>query len=184
MSEEDAKARAADGGLVRLEPVVGESGFERDQGWLVEVCVRESAIIEWRRQGNGRTIRNDRHRTPSSSRTRQLRVKSPRRLSSFRLDRLERRVSHSERDEVAMVLVDEAFEHGDLRRTSHVRVAEAATGFVRDGLDRLEDGVDEVGLLQTKETISPARRGRRRKVEPGAFGVRRPRRESWYREAP
>lgn len=51
--------------------------------------------------------------------------------------------------EVRVVLVDELLERGELGRPRHVRVGEAATSLVRDGLDGLEDGVDEVGLLFT-----------------------------------
>jgi hypothetical protein len=104
-------------------------------------------------------IRNNRHGTSSSSRSRQLGVQPPGLLSRPDPDGLECSVSNTKRDEVVVVLVNELLQCCDLSRARHLRVGEAATGFVGDGLDGREDRVDEVGLLGKEQGQWESTRG-------------------------
>lgn len=97
--------------------------------------------------GRGLTIGDNRHGTSSSSCSRQLGVQPPGLLSRPDPNDLECGVSHTERDEVVVVLVDELLQSCDLSRARHLRVRQAAAGLVGDHLNGREDGVDEVGLL-------------------------------------
>ena len=97
------------------------------------------------------TIGNDCHGASSSSRSRQLGVQPPRSFRRPDPDGLERGVSHSERDEMVVVLVNQRLERRDLGRATDASVGEAVARCVRDGLDRFEDGVDEVGFLVRRE---------------------------------
>jgi hypothetical protein len=100
-----------------------------------------------RGEGTVPTIGNERVCTTAATSTRELRVKLERFASRLCADGFQSRVAHAQLGEVRMVVVDERFEDADLVRPGHVRVEEASTRLVAHVLDRLEQRLDNVGLL-------------------------------------